>query len=198
MFRDTIEVGSGEASVELDSDSSTIEHFLSIVETASFSILPRKNMTFLAQVLALSDFLGRYGCTAAIEVFLHVVRQRVAAPKDWPPLTLFLVGIQLQRPKVCAEALTLKPRKWEECSGWKLPEGVNSALDTLDPVSFSYEIFRQIPSEHLWALSQARQFDPSKTKAKVAPDLPPMGPRDRFEHYFELCTLRSSIRGGQS
>lgn len=74
MFRDTIEVGSGKASVEQDSDSSTIEHFLSIIETGNFSILPRMNMTFLAQVLALSDFLGRYGCTAAIEVFLKVAR----------------------------------------------------------------------------------------------------------------------------
>lgn len=43
-----------------------IEKFLCIVETASFSILPRKGASFLGQVLALADFLRRYGCTPAI------------------------------------------------------------------------------------------------------------------------------------
>lgn len=123
-------------------------------------------------------------------MFILVVRERVSAPNDWSPLTLFLAGVQLQRPDVCADALERQRRPWRECSGPKIPNGVARTFDTLDPLGFSYNIFSQIPSQPLLALSQARRASPPSTVALVAPHLPPMSPRQRFLHNFESCSAR--------
>lgn len=188
MLRDTIEIGSGDASIELDIDSSTLEHFLSIVESGTFTIYPRPNVSFLAQVLALAEFLHKFACAPAIELFLHVCRERAAKGTDWPQLALFLVGILLGRPQVCADTFDLNLRRWKDCSQWKVPDGVSLDLRTVDPRSFSYEIHSQIPAPHLWALTRGATLIAGKQNAE--PHLPVMAPSERFMHYFVQCTFQ--------
>lgn len=163
--------GDGPKEVTLEARAVTIGHFLQMVRSGKPTFTEIEDFEYMDQVVELAAFLDKYQCDAALYMFFHFIR----TIEPVAPLLLFMVGVRLQRPRVCSEALDQSPQSWQSyCRKaysrdgfWKTPKFVQDfqkikqtppapvALDSqmLLPQAIPCSLFLSLPPEYAWALA---------------------------------------------
>lgn len=100
--------GNGPREVTLESRAATICHFLQMVRDGKPMFQKIDDFEYIDQVVELAAFLDKYKCNAAMYMFFHFIE----TVEPVAPLLLFLVGVRLNRPGVCSQALDQDPRPW--------------------------------------------------------------------------------------
>lgn len=157
--------------VTLEARAVTIRHFLQMVGSGKPTFTKIDDFEYMDQVVELAAFLDKYQCHAALYMFFHYIK----TIEPVAPLLLFMVGVRLQRPQVCSEALDQSPQSWQSYSckvytgsvSWKTPKFVQDFdklqrtprapvdLDSqmLLPQAIPCNLFLSFPPEYAWALA---------------------------------------------
>lgn len=168
--------GNGPREVTLESRAATICHFLQMVRDGKPKFEKMDDFEYMDQIVELATFLDKYQCNAALYMFFHFIK----TVKPVPPLLLFLVGVRLNRPNLCSQALDQPPKSWVDLTAlpespnfhrrkeyWKTPKFVQQhvpgertpqhphsvEVDMLLPQAIPCTLFMSFPPEYAWALT---------------------------------------------
>lgn len=130
-----------------------MKQFRDIVRSQTFETDENQTLGPFEQVIALMRFFDKYDCLLALSILANILNERVQ--KNWPPLLLFLLGAQMNRPDLCMKALNAPARVWSSYPKM-LPAGSRDPLGDdycLHPFAMPYNVLRAMPVDYSVALS---------------------------------------------